>query len=354
MKYWPSSGGLFDPFLAKSRRNLTFYDKFVPKPSKRPTLERTASMNISQLEYFVTTVRYGSFSMAAKKLFVTPQAISKAVGDLERELHVNLCEKTGRAVEPTEFGRLFCIRASEVLCCLTDLEALAKDHATAQSQEGRATISVACSPCRGNVLHARDFAAFDALHPRIKLSLSFNAGSTGLSAVEEGLIDGAVILGRVTKPNVTCIKLHAAQPLLMVSRNHPLASKGAIRLEDLRKTPLAAPEDIRYCQGVIADHLRAKNVEPSYTMLEPFVEAHRRFLDKEHGAVFVIDDPALQELYPNAVALPLAQEDTISIPLCFVHASDNSNKAMLQAERYLLSIAARLLRRKPQAMPEQH
>lgn len=263
-------------------------------------------MNISQLEYFVTTVRYGSFSMAAKKLFVTPQAISKAVGDLERELHVCLCEKTGRAVEPTEFGRLFCIRASEVLCCLADLESLAKDHAAGQSKEGRAAVSVACSPCRGNVLHVQDFSAFNASYPQIKLSLSFNAGSTGLSAV---------ILGRVTKPNITCIKLHSVQPSLMVSQNHPLASRSAIHLEDLRKTPLAAPEDIRYCQGVIADHLRAKNVEPSYTMLEPFVEAHRRFLDKEHGAVFVIDDPALQELYPNAVALPLAPEDLISIPL---------------------------------------
>ncbi|RNL37972.1 LysR family transcriptional regulator [Paraeggerthella hongkongensis] len=310
-------------------------------------------MNISQLEYFVTTVQCGSFSMAAKKLFVTPQAISKAVGDLERELHVDLCEKTGRAVEPTEFGRLFCIRASEVLCCLTDLESLAKDYAAGKSKEGRAAVSVACSPCRGNVLHAQDFSAFNASYPQIKLSLSFNAGSTGLSAVEEGLIDGAVILGRATKPNITCIKLHSVQPFLMVSQNHPLASRSAIHLEDLRKTPLAAPEDIRYCQGIIADHLRAKNVEPSYTMLEPFVEAHRRFLDKEHGAVFVIDDPTLQELYPNAVALPLAPEDAISIPLCFVHASGNANKAMLQVERYLLGIVTRL-RRKPQAMPEHH
>ena len=83
-------------------------------------------MNISQLEYFVTTVQYGSFTMAAKELFVTPQAVSKSVGDLERELHVQLCEKSGRCVKPTEFGRMFAARASEALSCLVDLETLAK------------------------------------------------------------------------------------------------------------------------------------------------------------------------------------------------------------------------------------
>ena len=37
-------------------------------------------MNISQLEYLVSAIHLGSYSRAAKEQFVTPQAVSKAIG----------------------------------------------------------------------------------------------------------------------------------------------------------------------------------------------------------------------------------------------------------------------------------
>lgn len=59
-------------------------------------------MNLSQLEYFVATVQYGSFAQAGKALFVTPQAVSRAVNDLEKELEVKLLEKDGKSVAPEQ------------------------------------------------------------------------------------------------------------------------------------------------------------------------------------------------------------------------------------------------------------
>lgn len=301
-------------------------------------------MNISQLEYFVTTVQHGSFSMAAKELFVTPQAVSKSVGDLERELHVHLCEKSGRSVKPTAFGRMFAARASEALSCLVDLETLARHQERAEADEGRISLAVACSPCRGNVIHSHSFDAFAKAHPRIELSATYHSSGACLCALEEGVVDAAVIVGRTGKPGLSCVKLLAFPLHVAVSTNHPLASKETVRISDLEGTPLAAPEDLRYCRSFIADHLRARRVEPRFVPLEPFVDRNRAFLENEHGALFVAPDPAIGTLYPSTAVRPLDAEDQMTVPLCLAYADAAENPVLPHLERYLLTTAARIRR----------
>ena len=62
------------------------------------------SPSFSQLERFVATARKGSYSAAAEDLFVTPQAVSKSIHDLESKLHVQLLEARGKQLKPTDAG----------------------------------------------------------------------------------------------------------------------------------------------------------------------------------------------------------------------------------------------------------
>ena len=62
-------------------------------------------MDIGQLEYLVEVAEQGSYAKAARRLYVTPQAISKSLGDLEKELNVRLLDKVGRRVCLTEFAK---------------------------------------------------------------------------------------------------------------------------------------------------------------------------------------------------------------------------------------------------------
>ena len=77
-------------------------------------------MNIGQLEHVVEVIRFSSFALAAKARHASPQALSKAVSDLERELGVKLFERTGRSIVATppllgssRKGRdIFCLSSS--------------------------------------------------------------------------------------------------------------------------------------------------------------------------------------------------------------------------------------------------
>ena len=72
-------------------------------------------MEVKQLSYFVETCKYMSFSDAAKALFVTPQALSKSIRNLERELGGEVFTRTGNSIALTDYGALLFQRAKGLL-----------------------------------------------------------------------------------------------------------------------------------------------------------------------------------------------------------------------------------------------
>ena len=64
-------------------------------------------MRIESLRYFLEIAQFGSFSLAARKLYISQQGLSKAVQALEKELGVDLFERSGKNVHLSEAGRAF-------------------------------------------------------------------------------------------------------------------------------------------------------------------------------------------------------------------------------------------------------
>ena len=63
-------------------------------------------MNLKQLEAFVKVAEGGSFSKAAKSLFLTQPTISAHISSLERELNVRLFVRNTKEVILSEQGKV--------------------------------------------------------------------------------------------------------------------------------------------------------------------------------------------------------------------------------------------------------
>ena len=57
-------------------------------------------MNINQVKYFVAAYEQGSISTAARTQNVTAKAVSKAIGDLEKECGEKLFNRTNHGMNP--------------------------------------------------------------------------------------------------------------------------------------------------------------------------------------------------------------------------------------------------------------
>ena len=64
-------------------------------------------MDIVQLKYFVAVAESGSFSEAAELMFSAQSTVSKQIASLEKELNVQLFDRSKRKVVLTVYGEAF-------------------------------------------------------------------------------------------------------------------------------------------------------------------------------------------------------------------------------------------------------
>ena len=75
-------------------------------------------MDIRQLDYFIVVAQLGSFTKAADELFLSRQALSKAVRNLEHELGQPLLANRDNHLELTDAGRTLLDDAAPVVLSL--------------------------------------------------------------------------------------------------------------------------------------------------------------------------------------------------------------------------------------------
>lgn len=93
-----------------------------------------ADLNFKHLRYFWMVGKTGSIARASEQLFITPQAISGQLAELEESLNVKLFHKVGRGLELSEMGRKIFSYADEIFTLGNELLRLTQNKDAVQSQ----------------------------------------------------------------------------------------------------------------------------------------------------------------------------------------------------------------------------
>ena len=116
---------------------------------------------------FVRAVEAGSFAGAAKKLGISPVAVSKNVQRLERQLGVRLLQRSTRKLSLTQEGRAYYERCTGPL---RDLEN-AQSAITARGRSPTGALRVTCLSPFGRTYVLPLVPRFSCLYPGIELEL---------------------------------------------------------------------------------------------------------------------------------------------------------------------------------------
>src|SRR5665811_2171866 len=87
-------------------------------------------MDTRQLAAFCAVVERRSFSQAAEQLGVTQPAVSLQIRSLEKRLGLQLLDRSGRRVEPTEAGNRLYRGAQRMLALEAEITSELADEAT--------------------------------------------------------------------------------------------------------------------------------------------------------------------------------------------------------------------------------
>ncbi|MER8957044.1 LysR substrate-binding domain-containing protein [Mesorhizobium sp. M0833] len=151
-----------------------------------------------EMEVFARVVLEGGFSAAARKLDITPSAVSKLIARLETRLGTRLLLRTTRAITLTEEGEAYHHAALRILQDLNDADQEASGGAVRGRLRVNATIPF------GTMFVAPAMPAFVARNPDLVVDLSFTDGIVDLVAEK---IDVAIRMGNLPDSGLIARKL---------------------------------------------------------------------------------------------------------------------------------------------------
>ena len=189
---------------------------------------------LDAMQAFVTVADLEGFAPAARKLGLSPSAVTRLLAALEDRLGARLLQRTTRSVALTDAGARYLERARRILADVEEAERAAEGERT--TPRGRLVIS---APVGFGRLHVSPVVtAYLQRHREVSCDLRLSDRMVNL--VEEG-VDAAVRIGHL--PDSTLVARHVGQMRRIV-----VASKAYLKARGEPKTPrdLASHDTIQF------------------------------------------------------------------------------------------------------------
>lgn len=195
-------------------------------------------MEFKQLEAFVAVVDYGSFSEAARKLYLTQPTISAHVRSLEEELHTKLIIRTTKKTTITTKGyQLYdsAVRMLEIRNNLLENFTGVQKH----------MIDLAASTIPSSYLLPEILASYGKSHPDTYFHSLQADSAESINRVLDGTVDLALV-GQNTREE-SCVFLPFCQDEMViatpVTRHYlELQQRESVTFEDFIKDPIIIRE----------------------------------------------------------------------------------------------------------------
>lgn len=190
-------------------------------------------MELRHLRYFVAVAEELHFGRAAKKLHICQQPLSQQIRNLEKELQVQLFNRTKRTVRLTSAGAVFLEEARKIL--KQTKQAVESAQNASRGQTGFLSVGFN-TLALGSVL-PKIVPQFRNSYPNINLSLNELQNQDLLEALLSDRIDVAFLHPPVRNKNIAIETIHSENYALVLPKTHRLltAYPAPISLRSLAK-----------------------------------------------------------------------------------------------------------------------
>lgn len=181
------------------------------------------------LHTFVSVVEKKNFTRAAESLHITQSAVTLSIKALEKEYGVKLLERSNKFVRLTKAGQILYHHAKEILSEYDHMHRLIDD--LSHSASGKLLIG-SCFTF-GEYLLPRLISQFNIEYPLIEPDISIRNSQRIVSQLLRGELDLGIIQGLIEHPKLHIQPFAQDEMVLIVSPNHPLATRNEVTFDEL-------------------------------------------------------------------------------------------------------------------------
>jgi len=185
-------------------------------------------MELYQLRSLIAVAETGNFTRASERMNVTQPTLSQQIINLEKELNQKLFHRLGRRAVPTEAGQVFLESARRILLEADNATKEMRDHPGLDRR-----ITVGAIPSLAPYILPALIEQARLEYPHLQIHTREDFRSELVQGVLEGDLDLAIAAQPLRETSLAVEPFLREPLLLVVSRNHRLTKKKAVRAADL-------------------------------------------------------------------------------------------------------------------------
>ncbi len=199
-------------------------------------------MNLALLTTFLSVAETGSFTRAARELFVTQPAISQHIQALEEKLGVALFIRRGQRIHLTPEGEELRRQTRSIMKAVENAEFSLKEMSALKRGRLRMAATMFMAYLLPPVL-----MTFKEKHPLVQVEVRFHNSAKVIQLVESGEVEFGFAGGMMNVPSCLSITpIHSERLVLVAATDHPLTARKLVRPMDLQNEMLAIREQGTY------------------------------------------------------------------------------------------------------------
>lgn len=251
-------------------------------------------MNVDQIKAFHKVAALGSFTKAARELFLTQSAVSQQIGALEGEMGGRLFDRSGRKVRLTGEGEVLLAFAERLFDLHEEIETIFGSLRTLQ----RGKIAVGATAVIGTYLMPAVISAYHRQYPGIEIDLQMGNSEQILRMILDREVDLG-IAGMIKKPaTLNAVLIHREKLLFVCSPQSVLATRKCVSLGELDRIPFIWREKGTQTLTLVRRWFQQNATDkfPHQTLSLANMEAAKRIVEEGYGVTIIPTTAARREI----------------------------------------------------------
>ncbi|MEV7189930.1 transcriptional regulator CynR [Kitasatospora sp. NPDC093102] len=259
-----------------------------------------AQVELRHLRYLLAVAEHGNFTRAAEDLHISQPTLSQQIKQLEKTVGVQLLDRTGRTVRPTDAGAVYTDHARRALRDLAAAERAVHDV----QDLSRGHLRLGVTPTFTAYLVGPLTAELHARHPGIGLTLVETTQDRIEAALLADDLDLGIAFAGPRQPGITATALFTETLTLVTGAHHPAAGRvGPLPVRDLADEQLALLSGDFATRGHIDEYFTRYRTAPRITVEANSIKALTEIVQRTDLATVLPD--AITDDQPLLAPVPL-------------------------------------------------
>ncbi|MDO9527815.1 MAG: selenium metabolism-associated LysR family transcriptional regulator [Syntrophales bacterium] len=216
------------------------------------------NITIQQMESLVHIVEEGSFSRAAKKVFLTQPSLTKHIKNLEESIDARIVNRRNRGIFLTPEGKILYDYAKKIL----RLRDEAKEKISRMKENESGSIFIRASTIPATYILPRLLNDFKELFPDIRAYVQTSDSEETLEMILDDQAEMGFIGKQTFDKRLNVESLWRDNLILAVPADHLWVKKKYVTLDEVSKAPFVIRERGSATREILEDYLR-KNTDRS-------------------------------------------------------------------------------------------